>query len=604
MDSMSIQATFAAQVRRTPEAIAVSSGDIRLTYRELAERSGRLAYRLREMGVGPDVPVAVLMERSVDLVVAVLAVLRTGGHYLPLHEAFPLDRMRWIMADAGGPVLLADRAARERGLPTEGPVVMAGAVAGGPGPVAGETPGVGSDALACVIYTSGSTGRPKGVGVTHRGVLGLVADPCWDGGAHERVLMVAPHAFSVSTYELWVPLLRGGQVIVAPPGPIEIARLRQLMVDADATAVHLTAGLFRVIAEEAPETFLGLRQVLTGGDVISPSAVRRVLETCPGTSVRTLYGATETTLFTLTGLIRAPYAGDSAVPVGRPMAGVRAYVLDAKLAPVPDGAEGELYIGGDRLARGYVNRPDLTAQSFIDDPFTDGARMYRTGDLVRRRPDGLIDFLGRATDLVKIRGFRVELGEVEAVLARHPGVRQGAVVARAAVTGEQQLVAYVVPEPDMADRTDGRELADHVASALPDYMVPSAFVTLDALPLTPNGKLDRKALPKPSAGSTTAYRAPQNPREVTLCGLYADVLGTTRVGLDDGFFDLGGDSLLASRLVSRIRGEFGVEVSIADVFNHPAVAELEAHIAVAGEAGGVNALTISALSKKPGRSDS
>jgi amino acid adenylation domain-containing protein len=574
MNSVSIQDSFAEQVRRTPDAPAVSDGRIHLTYRELDALANRAAFRLRELGVDGEVAVGILMQRSIDLVVAILAVLKAGGYYLPLHEAFPSERMSWILAEAGDPVLLTDEATREYGLPeTAGTVLTIQEALSGSESL--ESWSGRPDLLAYLMYTSGSTGEPKGIGVPHRAVLKLVDDPCWTGGAHERVLMVAPYAFSVSTYELWVPLLRGGCVVVAPPGPIGIADLRRLIADGQITAVHLTAGLFRVVAEEAPDCLHGIREVLTGGDVISPVAVRRVLDACPDITVRTLYGATETSLFTLTETLRAPYRGDSVVPVGRPMAGVRAYVVDPDLRPVEDGTVGELCIGGGRLARGYLNRPELTAQSFLPDPFAnDGSRMFRSGDLVRRA-DGLIEFVSRATDLVKIRGFRVELGAIETVLALHPAVRQAAVAVKESSVGEPQLVAYVVAR---TAELGWRELASHVAEVLPDYMVPSVFVALDSLPLTPNGKLERRDLPAPTAQDEMADRSPRDLRETALSELFAGVLGASP-GIDQSFFDLHGDSLMATRLLSRIQNRFGLELSMADLFNNPTVTELSQHIA-------------------------
>lgn len=572
----SIQEQFAVQVRRTPDAVAVSSGDVQLTYGELDERSNRLAQRLLGLGVGPEDPVAVLMERSANVVVAILAAVKAGGFYLPLHDAYPTKRMQWITDNAGGPVLLTDEAMRARGLPRTGQVIVVdtdrelSAM-----PASDPKVPVHPDQLAYVIYTSGSQGHPKGVAVTHRGVLGLALDSCWDSRRHERVLLVAPYAFGVSTYELWVPLLRGGRIVVAPPGDLDVGTLRRLITKEEITGLHLTAGLFRVVADEAPECLAGVREVLTGGDVISPTAVQRVLEKCPDTVVRAMYGATEVSSFATNSPMRAPYQAGASVPVGRPMDNVRIYVLDEHLRPVRPGVAGELYIAGERLARGYFGRPDLTAERFVADPFT-GGRMYRTGDLVRWTPEGLIDFVGRANDQVKIRGFRVELAEVEAALAKYPGLAHVAVVAREAGTGDKRLVAYVVPE---SGEVDTAALRAHSRSLLPEYMVPSAFVALGTLPLTPNGKLDRRALPAPVFDDVSAsYRAPRNARQETLCALFAEVLGVPTVGVDDSFFDLNGQSLLAMRLISRIHTTLGAELTIADLFNAPTVAELDRHL--------------------------
>ncbi|MFI6924544.1 amino acid adenylation domain-containing protein [Nonomuraea spiralis] len=575
MSPTTVHGHVAEQARRTPDAVAVSAGPVRLTYRELDERANRLAHRLRGLGVGPETPVAVLMERSAELVVALLAILKAGGCYLPVHSAYPADRRQWIVDSSGTPVLVADRTKAGEGLPSAPAVVLADdpadALAAEPATAPEDTTGPGD--LAYVIYTSGSTGHPKGVAVTHWDVLGLALDPCWDTGAHERVLMVAPYAFNVSTYELWVPLLHGGRIVVAPPGEPDLDTLRRLIRDEEITGLHLTAGLFRVVAEEGADCLAGVREVLTGGDVIVPAAVRQVLAACPDTTVRAMYGATEVTLFSTHSPMTAGHELGTVVPVGRAMRDVRLYVLDDRLSPVPGDLEGELYIAGRGVARGYFGRPDLTAERFVADPFGEpGERMYRTGDLVRRNDDGQIEFIGRAGDQVKILGFRVELGEVEAVLGAYPGLAHVAVVAGQSAQGDRRLVAYVVPA---GDAPDPAALRAHVKTSLPDYMVPTAFVVLDALPLTANGKVDRAALPDPDTEPGSAYRAPLNPRQEVLCTVFAEVFGVERVGIDDSIFDLDVQSLLAMRLVSRIRAALGVNLTIRDLFDAASVAGLD-----------------------------
>jgi amino acid adenylation domain-containing protein len=577
MGSSTIQGRFAEQVGRTPDAIAVSRGDVRLTYRELDERANRLAHRLRRLGVGPEVPVAVLMERSIDVVVAFLGVVKSGGFYLPLHDSYPLDRMQWIMDQSGAPVLLADEVTRSRGLPTGAEVVLLDGESG-LAAESTESPGVEiiPGQLAYVIYTSGSTGHPKGVAVTNKDVIGLVFDSIWDGGRHEKSLMIAPYAFNVSTYEFWVPLLHGGHIVVGPPGDLDVSVLGRLISSERVTGVHLTAGLFRVVAEEAPESLAGVREVLTGGDVIAPGAVARVLEFNPDIVIRAMYGATELTLFSTHSPMSAGYRASGVVPLGGPMDNIALHILDDRLAPVGAGTVGELYITGRGLARGYFGRADLTAERFVANPFgAPGERMYRTGDLMRRNADGLLEFVGRAGDQVKIMGFRVELGEIEAVLAKHPGLAHVAVVAKESSTGEKRLVAYVVPE---AGEVDPAAVKAHATEALPEYMVPAAVVALDTLPLTPNGKVDRRALPEPDFENVTSYRAPVNARQEALCKVFADVLGVSQVGIDDSFFDLGGQSLLAMRLISRIRSTIGEELTIAVLFDIPTVAGLASYL--------------------------
>jgi acyl-coenzyme A synthetase/AMP-(fatty) acid ligase/acyl carrier protein len=389
-------------------------------------------------------------------------------------------------------------------------------------------------------------------------------------------LMLAPYAFGVSTYELWVPLLRGGHLVLAPPGRLDVGTLRRLITEHQISAVHVTAGLFRVVADEAPACFAGVREVLTGGDVISAKAVQQVLEACPDTVVRATYGATEMSSFITNSPMRAPYSLGPVVPVGRGMDNTRLHVLDDQLRPLEPGVVGDLYVDGPRLARGYYRRPRVTAERFVANPFaTGGQRMYWTGDQVRMRQDGLIEFIGRSGDQVKIRGYRVELAEVESVLARYQGLAHAVVVAREVTDGEKRLIAYVVADSGHVD-VDG--LRAHAAELLPEYMVPSAFVTLDSLPLTPNGKVDRKALPEPVVEGASAYRAPETARQEILCSLFAEVLGVPRVGVDDSFFDLHGESLMAMRLISSIQDSLGVELLMSDIFDAPTVAELDQQV--------------------------
>ncbi|MBM7774548.1 amino acid adenylation domain-containing protein [Actinokineospora baliensis] len=578
-DYTGVHECFAAQVARVPDEVAVAHGAVRLTYRELDERANRLAHRLLELGVGPQDPVAVLLSWSPEVVVAFLAVLKAGGCYLPLHEAYPLERKRWIVDNVttgdggrGVGVLLADRATADRGLPDAPHVLLLDDdTALGSAPATDPGIAVDGDRLAYVMYTSGSTGHPKGVEVTHRGVLCLALDSCWDSGNHERTAMVAPYAFGVSTYEVWVPLLHGGRIVLKPAGDLDV---RSLVADGAVTGLHLTAGLFRVLADEDPGCLAGVREVMTGGDVISPTAVRRVLDACPGLVVRALYGGTEMSSFAIHSPMTAPYTPGRSVPVGRPMDEVRLYVLDPDSQPVPDGEVGELHVAGPRLARGYAGRPDLTAERFVPDPFTGAEeRMYRTGDLVRRTPEGLIEFVARVGDQVKIRGYLVELGEVEAVLGAIPGLANATVIAGDTELGDQRLIAYLVPETGGGVEVD--QVREHALSLLPEYMVPTAYVVLDALPLTPNGKLDRKALPAPAVTGTATYRAPTTDRQRTLCRLFGEVLEVPAVGLDDSFFDLDGQSLLAMRLVGRIRAALGGDLSISDLFDAPTPAELD-----------------------------
>ncbi|MGW1655494.1 amino acid adenylation domain-containing protein, partial [Streptomyces atratus] len=550
---------FARQVRATPDAVAVVASGTELTYRELDLRANRLARALIRQGVASETPVAVMLERSADLVVAILAIIKAGGAYVPLDARFPQSRIDLILREAGAALVLTED-------------VVATLIQSESD---SSDPDVPSDPwqLAYVMYTSGSTGRPKGVAVTHRDVVALALAPDWRGGGHERVLLHSPTAFDLSTYEQWVPLLGGGRVVVAPPGRLDIDLLHQAVSEHQVTGLWLTAGLFRLVAEERPGLLAGVSEVWTGGDVVSPVAVARVLAACPGLEVVNGYGPTEATTLATCHPVRTLPEHAATVPIGRPMANMRAYVLDAGLRPVPPGVVGELYLAGVGVARGYVGRPGLTAQRFTADPYgSAGGRMYRTGDLAAWLADGTLEFAGRADHQVKLRGFRIEPGEVEAVLASCPGVAQAAVVAREDQPGDKRLVAYVVPASEGAP--EAGELSDRLRRELPEYMVPSAFVTLDRLPLTANGKLDRAALPAPDYGAPGTGRGPRTPQEELLCDLFAEVLGREQVRIDDSFFDLGGHSLLAARLVSRVRETLGVEVGLRTLFEAPTVAGL------------------------------
>ncbi|MEV8631157.1 amino acid adenylation domain-containing protein [Streptosporangium sp. NPDC051023] len=669
----SVVEVFGERAAATPDAVAVVSDRERLTYGELEERAGHLAAALAEAGVGAGTVVPLLMERSAGLIVALLAVLRAGAAYLPVHTAYPVTRMRAIVEETGCPVLLVDHAYGGHELAVGRRVLVVDASGGLSRPRTEERDGrerrhrrtapesppphplgeprspldttqkpldeprtslstaqkpldeprspldkAWPEDLAYVMYTSGSTGEPKGIGVTHQGVVDLALDPMWEVGPADRVLFHAPHAFDASTYEIWVPLLTGARVVVAPPGQLDAPTLERLIRENDVSHVHLTAGLFRVVAEDLTGCFTGVREVLTGGDVVSPLAVGAVLESCPETTVRTLYGPTEITLCATWTRWRTGDRPTTTVPLGRPMANTRAYVLDDALRPVPPRVPGELYLAGAGLARGYVGRPGLTAARFVACPFGEaGERMYRTGDVVRWDEEGRLIFLGRTDDQVKIRGFRVEPGEVEAVLASAPGVRQATVVVREDRPGDKRLVGYVVTSPAASSQstpsggvpapstappgasskdigsadttsTDAARCRDHVAGLLPEYMVPSAVVVLEAFPVTANGKLDRHALPAPVHRAQPGGHPPRTPREAVLCELFAEVLGVSEVGVHDSFFDLGGHSLLAVRLVSRARAVLGVEVGVSALFADPTVAGLTGHLG--GETTGVPAV--------------
>ncbi|MEU3564496.1 amino acid adenylation domain-containing protein [Kitasatospora sp. NPDC006786] len=565
---------FEARAAATPDAPAVVSQDGTLSYAELDSRAEHLAAHLADAGVGAETPVVLLMDRSADLLTAILAVAKAGGTYVPLDDRHPAERLRGITAETAAALVLVDPAHRDHPLAADAPCPVLPLTAGwfdGPRERRAHRAAPHPEQLAYVMFTSGSTGEPKGIAISHRDVVQLATDPCWRHDEGLRVLFHAPHAFDASTYEIWVPLLSGGQVVVAPQGDLDAAAIRELVRVHALTHVHVTAGLFRVIAEEDPDIFAGVREVLTGGDVVSAPAVRRVLEAVPGIAVRALYGPTETTLCATQYPMPDAAAVPSTVPIGRPLANTRLYVLDAGLQPVPAGVAGELYIAGAGLARGYVGRPALSAERFVACPFDGpGSRMYRTGDLARWTAEGVLEFLGRADDQVKIRGFRIELGEVEAAFTAHEGVGQALAVVREDQPGDKRLVVYATGKA-----TDG-ELRAFVADRLAGYMLPAAVVVLDSLPVTANGKVDRRALPAPEYAGAAEGRAPRTERERELCALFAEVLGVPTVSIDDRFFDLGGHSLLATRLVSRIRATLGAELPIRTLFDAPTVAALAA----------------------------
>ncbi|MFP1628966.1 amino acid adenylation domain-containing protein, partial [Streptomyces sp. 5K101] len=574
---------FARQVRRAPEAVALRTDDGTVGYAELDRRANRLAHRLAGLGVGPETAVAVLMERSAELVVALLAVLKAGGAYVPLHAAYPEARMRSVIEQTGAPVLLTDLATT----PGDAFDGLLHTLVVDADPDLARLPDTAPEVrikpgrLAYVMFTSGSTGEPKGVAVTHRDILALAADQCWDAETQARVLVHSSHAFDAATYEIWVPLLGGHQAVIAPAGQLDAPLLRRLTEAHGITSLFLTTALFNLVAEEDPMVFDSVRQVWSGGEACSPDAVQRVLDLCPRTDFVHVYGPTETTTFATFVALRAPHRVGATVPIGRPMDNMRTYILDEALRPVPPAVTGELYIAGDGLARGYAGRPGLTAERFVASPFASGERMYRTGDLARWLPDGTIEFAGRADQQVKIRGFRIEPGEIEAVLARFPGVGLRTVVVREDRPGDKRLVAYVVPADGAT--VDPAALRAHAAAALPSYMVPSACVVLDALPLNSNGKVDRKALPAPVAGTTAGLRGPRTAEEEVLCALFGQLLGIDRVGIDESFFDLGGSSLRGMTLISRIRSVLGAEVSFVTLFHHPTVAGLATVLRNGGE---------------------
>jgi amino acid adenylation domain-containing protein len=573
-------ALFERQVARTPEALAAVCGGKPLTYAELDRRANRLARHLRGHGVGPGRLVAVALDRSLDMLVALLGVLKAGGAYVPLDPTYPPERLAFVLADAGVSLLVTH--AQVALPPIAGSIPMvrldadaASLVAELPEP---PEPVGGADDPAYVIYTSGSTGTPKGVEVPHRALVNLLLAMEQAPGltASDVLLAVTSLSFDIAALELFLPLTVGARVVIAArEDALDGRRLGQLLDESGATVVQATPSAWRLLLDAGWQAQPGLR-ALSGGEALSATLASRLLDA--GVELWNLYGPTETTIWSTAHQVRA---GEPVVPIGRPIANTRAYVLDAGRQPSPIGVPGELYLGGLGVARGYRGRAELTAERFVPDPFEPegGGRLYRTGDLVRWRADGTLEFLGRLDHQVKVRGFRIELGEIEAVLTRHPSVRDAVVTAPEDRYGDRRLVAYVVE--DAGHPVAVGELRRHLAQTLPDYMVPTGFVVLSALPLTPNGKVDRRALPEPYASPTPVASEPRTPVEEITADIWADVLGLPAVGVGDNFFELGGHSLLATRVVSRLRDVYDIELPVRSLFEAPTVAELARHIELA-----------------------
>ncbi|HEY0557957.1 MAG TPA: amino acid adenylation domain-containing protein, partial [Thermoanaerobaculia bacterium] len=564
---------FEAQAARTPDAVAVADGTETLTYAGLDERANRLAHHLRSLGAGPEALVGLCVERSAAMVVALLAVLKSGAAYVPLDPSHPAERREMVLADSGVSLLLTD----ERLLADREAIAAAS-------PEAPERR-TSEESLAYAIFTSGSTGRPKGVQLPHRAVVSFLRAMAERPGMREGDVVPAltTLSFDIAGLEIYLPLSVGGRIeVVGRDEAADGARLAARIAAAGVTVLQATPATWRLLLEAGWAGVPRLK-ALCGGEALPPDLAAALL--ARGLELWNVYGPTETAIWSAAGEVRP----GEPVLIGPPIANTHLYVVDRSLGPVPVGVGGELLIGGAGLARGYLGRPDLTAERFIPHPFaaSAGARVYRTGDLVRYRPSGLLEFLGRIDHQVKVRGFRIELGEIEAALARHPAVRQAVVTVRDD-GGEKRLAAYVVPHPETGALPipAAGELRDFLFRSLPEYMLPASFTSLAELPLSPSGKLDRRALPAPEAGASGGERIePRGPIEELLAEIWAEILGLGRVGARDNFFELGGHSLLATRVVSRVRGAFGVDLPLRRLFEVPTVAGL-AHAVEAARAAG------------------
>ena len=574
-----VHALFADVARRHPDRRAIVADGVAVSYRELDERSDRVVASLIGAGVKPGAAVALLLERSPQAIVALLGILKAGAAYLPLDASHPAERLAFSIEDARVPLIVVRRGTMASIAGVTATVVAIEDLETGTHAPPAQTPSVDGDSRAYVMYTSGSTGTPKGVEIRHRAIIRLVRDVEYvDLAETPHILHAAPLGFDASTLEIWGALLNGGTIAIhderIPTGRALAATIARDGV----TIAWLTAALFNAIVDDDPQHLAGLRQLLIGGEALSIAHVRKALAALPNTTIINGYGPTECTTFAATYRIPRDIAADArSVPIGYPIANTTLHVLNMRGELVPPGVLGELFIGGDGVALGYLRRPELTHERFVPDPFAGGnARMYRTGDLVRWLPDGAIEFVGRADGQVKIRGFRIEIGEIEAALKRHPSILAAAVLAREDRPGHKRLVAYYVENAP----TSAQALRDHLAHSLPEFMVPSILMRLDALPVTANGKLDRRALPVPDARRpdlAVAYAEPIGALETLIGAAFADLLGVEPVGRNDNFFELGGNSLLAVKCVARLGAE-GHALSVTDFFRDPTAAGIAASI--------------------------
>ena len=574
---------FEEQVERTPEAVAVECGEGKLSYVELNRRANRLAHYLRSVGVKPDTRVGTVLKRSVDLVIAELAILKCGAAYVPIDPSFPPERKAFLITDSQAEVVLLlagveatpIAAARwinldETKLPEDKAENLC-------------VP-LDSEAMAYLMYTSGSTGYPKGVIVPHRAIARLVLNNGYAKfEATDRVAFASNPAFDAVTMEVWAPLLNGGCIVIVDHDTLlEPARFQQTLEQHGVTVLWLTVGLFNQYADLLGESFARLRYLMVGGDALDPKVIAQVLANHPPQHLLNGYGPTETTTFAATYEISSVEEHSRSIPIGKPISNTQIYILDERGEPVPIGVRGNIYIGGDGLAWGYVNRPESTAERFVPNPYGrgEGARLYRTGDLGRWRRDGNIEFLGRNDFQVKLRGFRIELEEIEARLVEHEGVKEAVVVAVEQESGEKQLVAYYTGGSSEGSGSgggvEGEELRKYLRERVPEYMVPMGYMQLEKLPLTENGKVDRKALPLFQADdyNMKEYEEPDGETERLLAAIWAEVLKVERVGRHDSFFQLGGHSLLAMRVASRIQQLLGVKMTMAYIFAHPIFSQL------------------------------
>jgi amino acid adenylation domain-containing protein len=579
--ALCIPQLFEQQVEKTPDAIALVYEQQQLTYRQLNQRANQLAHHLQSLGVGPEVIVGVCVERSIDMVVGLLGILKAGGAYLPLDPSYPQERLAFMLEDVQAPLLLTQESLADDLPANWAQMLLLEDLPDLLSTWPTQTPTYTAEPknLVYVIYTSGSTGIPKGVMAEHSAVARLVKDsPYIDFSSQQVFFQLAPITFDAATFELWGALLNGARLALAGSNHLSLEEIAQQLQRQQVSTLWLTAGLFQVMTKRCLEAFEPVRQLLAGGDILPISEVQMLLKQWPHMLLVNGYGPTEATTFSCTYRIPTDWMGETSVPIGTPIANTQMYVLDEQKQPVPIGVVGELFIGGAGVARGYLNQPELTAEKFIADPFSDkaDARLYRTGDQGRWRADGQLEYLGRKDHQVKLRGFRIELGEIEATLTQYPAVAQAVVLIQGEQADDKQLVAYIVSTNE-GETISLERLREHLKTKLPEYMVPTLFVMSEVLPLTVNGKIDRKALPATEGlelSSAVQYVSPQTPTQELLAQLWSEVLKQEQVGIHDNFFELGGHSLLATQLISRMREVFEVELPLRALFGQPTVSGL------------------------------
>jgi len=569
---------FEKQVEKTPDHIAVVYKQKHLTYRQLNNRANQLANYLKSLGVKPETRVGICVERSLEMVIGILAILKAGGAYVPLDPAYPTERLAFMLEDVQTPILLTQTHLQNR-LPINQEIVVnldtdAEIIAQYP---ADNLPSeVTPENLAYIIYTSGSTGTPKGTEVPHRSFMGFMFGVDYIHLDENQIwLQNSSFSWDAAALELWTPLLYGGRCVLYPEKIPTAEKLTQIIHEEKVNTFWLTSALFNLMIDTIPQGLLAIKQLLIGGESLSINHVRRALELLPKTKIINGYGPSECTVFTCCYPIPQQLAENfNSIPIGKPIGDRTVYILDTHLHRVPIGVPGELYVGGTSVARGYLNQPKLTSEKFISNPFIAGDTLYRTGDLVRRLLDGNIEFIRRIDTQVKIRGFRIELAEIEAVLIQHPDIQQVVVIAREDEPGKKLLVAYLVAQDNVPTPST---LRNFLKSKLPDYMIPAAFVFLENLPLTPNGKINRRALPVPDTSQRNLevdFVLPSTDTEQELADIWTEVLKLKQVGINDNFFELGGHSLLATQAISRLIEVFSLDFSLRYLFENPTIAEL------------------------------